>query len=102
MAFTIAAGFQPNDPRMARLEPIIQRYEISQSVVARLRALENCEVVILVDDSGSMNMPLQGTNETRWDEMRRVSQLSIVDFFYFVVVGYNCRRTGCSDGFKWY
>jgi hypothetical protein len=70
---TLAAGFQPHDPRMSRLEPLIQRYEISQPVIARLRALENCEVVILVDDSGSMNMPLQGTSETRWDEMKRVS-----------------------------
>ena len=75
MAYNLATGFVPNDPRMARLQPIIQRYEISQPVVARLRALEYCEIVILVDDSGSMNMPLQGTNETRWDEMRRVSQL---------------------------
>ncbi len=80
MAYT----FQPNDPRMAHLEPIIQRYEISQAVVARIRALENCEVVILVDDSGSMNMPLQGTNETRWDEMRRVKQLNL--FFFLIII----------------
>jgi hypothetical protein len=39
--------------------------------------MENCEVVILVDDSGSMNMPLKGTNETRWDEMRRVKEWNI-------------------------
>jgi hypothetical protein len=73
MTYNLASGFQLNDPRMAHLEPLIQRYEISQAVVARVRALENCEVVVLVDDSGSMNMPLQGTNETRWDEMKRVS-----------------------------
>ena len=84
MAYTIAAGFQPNDPRMARLDPIIQRYEISQSVVRRLRTLENCEVVILVDDSGSMNMPLQGTNETRWDEMRKVNLNSSFSFNHYL------------------
>ncbi len=77
MAYTFAGGYQGNNARMAHLEPLIQKYEISQAVVARLHALENCEVVILVDDSGSMNMPLQGTNETRWDEMRRVSQLNL-------------------------
>ncbi len=77
MAYTFAGGYKGNDARMAHLEPLIQKYEISQSVVARLHALENCEVVILVDDSGSMNMPLQGTNETRWDEMRRVNELNL-------------------------
>ncbi|CAF1652068.1 unnamed protein product [Didymodactylos carnosus] len=68
MAYQFAA-FTPNDPRLARLQPIIARYEMSPEVAARLRTLENCEIVILVDDSGSMNMPLQGSNQTRWDEM---------------------------------
>jgi len=77
MTYNSAGGSQQNDSRRARLEPIIQRYEICQAVVARLRVMENCEVVILVDDSGSMNMPLKGTNETRWDEMRRVNEWNI-------------------------
>ena len=65
--------FYPNDPRLGRLQPIIDRYEITPAVASRLKILEECEIVVLVDDSGSMNMPLQGTNETRWDEMRKVS-----------------------------
>ncbi len=73
MAFQYGGGLMSNDPRMVRLQPIIQRYEITPAAAARLQTLENCEVVILVDDSGSMNMPLQGTNQTRWDEMRTVS-----------------------------
>jgi hypothetical protein len=73
MASQYGGNFPPNDPRGPRLQQIIERYEMSQAVAARLRTLENCEVVILVDDSGSMNMPLQGTNQTRWDEMRNVS-----------------------------
>lgn len=82
MAHNLASGFTPDDPRWSRLQPITQRYEISQAAAARIRILENCEVVILVDDSGSMNMPLQGSSETRWDEMRRlvtiISELAVV------------------------
>ena len=73
MAVQNLARYLPSDPRMGRLQPIIDRYEMTDSVTQRLKTLEECEIVVLVDDSGSMNMPLQGTNETRWDEMKKVS-----------------------------
>jgi len=65
-------GFAPNDPRAQRLNQVIQQYEINQQFAARLHALGNCEIVILCDDSGSMNTPLQGSNQTRWDELKSV------------------------------
>lgn len=77
MAAQYEGGFMPDDPRLARLQPIIQRYEINPQFAGRLAILAQCEIVILVDDSGSMNMPLQGTNQTRWDEMRQVNRLSL-------------------------
>jgi len=69
-------GFMPNDPRMQRLNQVIQQYEINRDFAARLQALANCEIVVLCDDSGSMNTPLQGTNQTRWDELKSVCSSS--------------------------
>lgn len=70
-----AGGMMPNDPRSQRLNQVIQRYEIHRDFAARLQALANCEIVVLCDDSGSMNTPLQGTNQTRWDELKSVGLL---------------------------
>jgi hypothetical protein len=65
-------GLAPNDPRTQRLNQIIQQYEINAGFAARLQALGNCEIVVLCDDSGSMNTPIQGSNQTRWDELKSV------------------------------
>ncbi len=67
-----SGGFAPNDPRAQRLTQVIQQYEINPQFAARLQALGNCEIVVLCDDSGSMNTPLQGSNQTRWDELKTV------------------------------
>ena len=68
-------GFAPNDPRAQRLNQVIQQYEINPQFAARLQALGNCEIVLLCDDSGSMNTPLQNSNQTRWDELKSVCRL---------------------------
>jgi hypothetical protein len=82
------SGFGPNDPRTQRLNQIIQQYEINQQFGTRLHALGNCEVVVLCDDSGSMNTPLQGSTQTRWEELKFVCRNSILFFikhFYVYV-----------------
>jgi len=65
-------GIMSNDQRAQRLNQVIQQYEINQQYASRLQALGTCEIVILCDDSGSMNTPLQGSNQTRWDELKSV------------------------------
>ena len=65
-------GFMPMEQRNQRLNQVIQQYEINQQFASRLQALANCEIVVLCDDSGSMNATLQGTNQTRWDELKKV------------------------------
>jgi hypothetical protein len=67
-----SGGFGANDPRVQRLNQVIQQYEINPQFGARLHALLNCEIVLLCDDSGSMNTPLQGSSQTRWDELKHV------------------------------
>jgi hypothetical protein len=54
------------------LNQVAQQYQIHPSFAARLHALGNYEVVVLCDDSGSMNTQIQGTNQTRWDELKSV------------------------------
>lgn len=73
MAMQYEGGFMPDDPRLGRIQAIAQQYEISPQIVSRLAILAQCEIVLLVDDSGSMSTRLQGTNQTRWDEMRQVT-----------------------------
>jgi hypothetical protein len=43
----------------------------------RLNILQQFEIVVLCDDSGSMNTPVAGTNGTRWDELRSIVQIVI-------------------------
>lgn len=58
-----------------RLRTIASRYEINDTLAQRLNLLSQFEIVILCDDSGSMNTPVDGTNGTRWDELRSIVQI---------------------------
>ena len=44
----------PADPRLARLRELCGRFEIRPDFASKLRQLESFEIVLLVDDSGSM------------------------------------------------
>ncbi|CAF2740699.1 unnamed protein product [Rotaria sp. Silwood2] len=72
-----SGGFMSNDQRSQQLNQLVQRYEISPQIAARLHILANCEIVVLCDDSGSMNTPLQGTNQTRWDELKSLVNIVV-------------------------
>ena len=61
-----------HDQHSQRLNQVVQHYNIHPQFAARLHALSNYEVVILCDDSTSMNTPIHGTNQTRWDELKSV------------------------------
>ena len=72
--------------RMGRLSQLAARYEIRPDFVARLRQLEQYEIVMVLDDSGSMNTPVAnavaGTNpyarqSTRWDELRHYASIVV-------------------------
>jgi len=60
-----------------RLRAITGRYEINDQLAQRLNILQQFEIVVLCDDSGSMNTPVDGTNGTRWDELRSIVQIVI-------------------------
>ncbi|CAF3705060.1 unnamed protein product [Rotaria sp. Silwood1] len=58
-----------------RLRAIAARYEINDTLAQRLNILQQFEIVVLCDDSGSMNTPVDGTTGTRWDELRSIVQI---------------------------
>ncbi|CAF4224370.1 unnamed protein product [Rotaria sp. Silwood2] len=60
-----------------RLQAIAAQYEINNTLAQRLNILQQFEIVVLCDDSGSMNTPVDGTTRTRWDELRSIVQIVI-------------------------
>jgi hypothetical protein len=62
----------PYDQYSQRLNQVAQHYNIHPQFADRLHALSNYEVIVLCDDSTSMNTPIHGTNQTRWEELKSV------------------------------
>ncbi|CAF3328109.1 unnamed protein product [Rotaria sp. Silwood2] len=60
-----------------RLQAIAQQYEISDTLVQRLNILQQFEVVILCDDSNSMNTPVNGTAGTCWNELHAIVKIVV-------------------------
>ncbi len=74
-----SAPFSIADARMAKLAVLARQFEIRRDFISRLRALENFGIVMLLDDSGSMNTAVDaparsgsdpfGRVRTRWIEL---------------------------------
>ena len=69
---------QPSAPQQPlsksqKIQNLITKYEIDNLFSEKLDILSNFEIVLLIDDSGSMNTPLSNSNHnTRWDELKEV------------------------------
>lgn len=67
------------------LETVLNRYEISIATAQEMVALEDYEIVLIVDDSGSMTRPcippaqrqLGKPSKTRWEELKETVNLII-------------------------
>lgn len=68
-----------NDCKQDKLNILINKYEIDYLFSEKLSELENYDVVLIVDDSGSMNTPLDDNTgfSTRWDELKSVVNIVI-------------------------
>ena len=53
-----------------RLRELAFKYEIKESLAERLRILEDYEIIVLCDDSGSMKTKIDNNQRTRWDELK--------------------------------
>jgi hypothetical protein len=75
---------QPQKSKMDRFKELIQRYEISEYFATKLRQLEKYEIVLILDDSGSMSTPVPSPNQnaytpiqTRWDELKATTRVVV-------------------------
>lgn len=61
-----------------KIHNLINQYEIDNLFSEKLDILSNYEIVLLIDDSGSMNTPLSNSKHaTRWDELKEVVNIVI-------------------------
>lgn len=77
-----------NPARLEKFKNIIIKYDINYDFALRLRAIEGFDIVMILDDSSSMNTPIIDRDQrnlspfsqlpTRWDEMKHVVSI-IVD-----------------------
>jgi len=73
--------------RMQAFKNIAAQYEISDAFAAKLRQLEGYEIVLVLDDSGSMNAPIQdhtgggggafAVQQTRWKELQTITSIVV-------------------------
>jgi hypothetical protein len=63
--------------RLTKFDSLVRKYEINPQYAIKLRQLEGFEIVVICDDSGSMNTPVSNPTTkdhmnlpTRWDELK--------------------------------
>ena len=67
-----------NESKGERLEKLLEKYEIDKLYSEKFSILEDYDIVFLLDDSGSMNTPLdEGSYDTRWDELKGVVKIVV-------------------------
>jgi len=71
---------QDDDHQRKLLEDFARRFEIPPQLLNQINVLEKFDVVVLCDDSGSMRTSIQGTTNTRWDELRQMLDI-IIDIY---------------------
>lgn len=70
-----------DDSRKKQLiENFSQHFELPSELANRIGILEKYDLVVLCDDSGSMNTPIHGTTTNRWDELRQMLSI-IIDVY---------------------
>ena len=62
-----------------RINTLFQKYEISSLFREKLENLQDFKIIFIVDDSGSMNAPIDdgGPHSTRWAELKDVVKTAI-------------------------
>lgn len=60
-----------------RIDQLALDYNMSKSMADRLLKLRDFEIVIVIDDSGSMQTTVDGTETTRWQELCKLIKIVI-------------------------
>jgi len=68
----------PELSKNQKIENLIRDYEIDNLFSEKLDILSNFEIVLIVDDSGSMNTPITNSKHgTRWEELKEVVNIVV-------------------------
>jgi len=74
----------PNDPNIKvhytkgdKINMLFEKYEISHLFREKLEKLQDFKIVFILDDSGSMNTPVDNGKKTRWEELKDIVEISI-------------------------
>jgi len=73
------------EPQLNRLQAVLDRFEVSIAEAQELCVLEDYELVVIADDSGSMNCPAAPLSQrqlgerplSRWDELKETVSLMV-------------------------
>jgi len=60
-----------------RIMPILQRHNIHTSYHDDMMSLQQFDIVMIADDSGSMNSREETSNMTRWEELKMIVKITI-------------------------
>ena len=73
-----AGGIISEAARLEALRNVCTKYSIKKGNVSKLRKLEGIELVLLLDDSGSMHHKMNdgGKEVTRWDVLRQLASIA--------------------------
>lgn len=87
-----AYSLEKNTPeaKLEKFKHLVQKHEISERMAGKLRRLEEFDIVLICDDSGSMNQPCSqpssnhtsrepwfAPRQTRWDELRETIKVVV-------------------------
>ena len=56
---------------------VCAKYRIHPEMAQKLLTLNKFEIVVVIDDSGSMNTPIEGKQCSRWDELREIVKIVV-------------------------
>ena len=67
------------DNKSQKINTLFNKYEISSLFREKLEKLQDFKIVFIIDDSGSMNTPIDdgGPHATRWEELKDVVKTAI-------------------------
>jgi len=65
---------ESKDPE-TRLKELAAKYEINDYYFNKLKQLYNYEIVLICDDSGSMQTPIDSSGNTRWTELKQTVKI---------------------------